>query len=280
MPATVYLCDEATALRGEAQRRALATLPAERRARAERCVHEDDRARVIIAWLLLAYGLRTAYELDAVPPLAYGERGKPYFERATEDAALPHFNLSHSGPFAACALAPTEVGLDVQETMGVERHVSSAFVRRTCNISEIAWLKKAGPLGSPEHTQAFCALWTRKESVMKLTGRGLADALPRLLDLHDHDVATSTISLEGSAAREGDPAGQHAGFLSLSLWRKDVSETDESDLACPESPTAPRNPGEGPTPGAPGDRSGVTSPGTPATFRLIRVSLDELLAGW
>ncbi|MBS5451382.1 MAG: 4'-phosphopantetheinyl transferase superfamily protein [Coriobacteriia bacterium] len=243
MSPTVYLLDDLDALGSETVERALPTLPPERRERAERCVHAGDRARIVAAWLLLAHGLRAEYGLPDVPPLAYGERGKPYFAQAVGNAApLPQFSLSHSGQLVACALASADVGLDVQEVAGVTRRLSDGFVRRTCSPEEIAVLGDAGSLGSTAFAQAFCALWTRKESVIKLTGRGLAEPLPDLLSRHERDVATTTLALDGP------DASPNTGFLSLSLWR------DGSPLRS----TAPAHPG--------------------SSFRLVRISPGELLA--
>lgn len=199
----LYLVDNADKLCGETYAQTLALLPADRRARAERCVHEGDRQRIVVAWLLLRHALREEYNLPDVPPLACGPRGKPFFAAP----GLPHFNLSHSGHYAACALSPVEVGVDVQATADAARHLSPALVRRTCSPAEIARLEAAGPADSPAYAQAFCALWTRKESVIKLTGRGLAEPLPNLLEHHAADVLTTTATLNNGDA-----------FLSLSRW--------------------------------------------------------------
>ena len=58
------------------------------------------------AYGLLAVGLREHWDLEQLPSIARGKRGKPLFP----DFPQLRFNLSHSGPRALCALDWDEVG--------------------------------------------------------------------------------------------------------------------------------------------------------------------------
>ena len=113
------------------------------------------------AYRLLAQAVRLHWGLEALPELARGERGKPYFP------ALPHccFNLSHSGTFALCALSERPVGVDIQV---LRPSWSPRLVERSCSPAERAWLasRADGPAD-------FAALWACKESAAKESGRGL-----------------------------------------------------------------------------------------------------------
>ena len=113
------------------------------------------------AYRLLAQAVRLHWGLEALPELARGERGKPYFP------ALPHccFNLSHSGAFALCALSERPVGVDIQV---LRPSWSPRLVERSCSPAERAWLasRADGPAD-------FAALWACKESAAKESGRGL-----------------------------------------------------------------------------------------------------------
>lgn len=107
---------------------------------------------------LLLWGARALWGLEALPPLARGENGKPFFPSA------PHlqFNLSHSGAVALCALSTRgSVGVDVEEI----RPRNPALPRRVLHPLEYAAYEAAG--GTWE---AFYDLWTRKEAWVKYQG--------------------------------------------------------------------------------------------------------------
>ena len=112
------------------------------------------------AYGLLAVGLREHWDLEQLPSIARGKRGKPLFL----DFPQLRFNLSHSGPRALCALDRDEVGVDIQQ-ITLRR---SAFLDRLLSPEERAWL-----LGLGDDPEAFTQLWTLKESFCKFTGLGL-----------------------------------------------------------------------------------------------------------
>lgn len=109
---------------------------------------------------LLALAVRDAWGLSPLPEIALHEGGKPYFPG---HPGL-HFNLSHSGDLALCALDSAPVGVDVQ--LVKERRPS--LPRRACSGSELAWLEE-----QPDFWSAFTLLWTLKEARVKESGRGL-----------------------------------------------------------------------------------------------------------
>ena len=124
---------------------------------ARRTAPGDRRA----AWRLLEEALARRLGLAGLPPAAREERGRPYFP------GLPgvRFSLSHSGPFCLCALAAGPVGADVEAV----RPRGEVLLRRGLTEAERAWcLEEADPW------PRFCLLWTRRESLGKYTGRGLA----------------------------------------------------------------------------------------------------------
>lgn len=97
--------------------------------------------------------------------LALAERGKPHFLHASD----LHFSISHSGGIWACALSNTPLGLDLQQVKPIRE---TDIARRFFHPEEIAYLD-ANP-------DAFFALWTAKESYVKLTGRGVAAEFPHV----------------------------------------------------------------------------------------------------
>ncbi len=81
-----------------------------------------------------------------------------------------HYNISHSGDWVLIAVSKYEVGMDIEL-------VNSSFAYNelavaSFNKDEIDYLKLSG-----EKEKAFCLFWTRKEALLKGTGRGLIDNL-------------------------------------------------------------------------------------------------------
>lgn len=112
------------------------------------------------AWRLLERALRETCGLTALPPVARGERGKPFFP---EEPGI-HFSLSHSGPFCLCALSSAPVGADIEAV----RPRGEVLLHRGLTDAERAWCLAAG-----DPWPRFCLLWTRRESRCKWSGRGL-----------------------------------------------------------------------------------------------------------
>lgn len=105
--------------------------------------------------LLRRHGLREA-------DMVYGttSKGKPYFENCPL-----RFNLSHSGGLACAALGQTEVGVDLQEISKADMRVAE----KCFSESEVTRIREAD-----EPASEFARIWSVRESIVKLTGDGLA----------------------------------------------------------------------------------------------------------
>jgi 4'-phosphopantetheinyl transferase len=127
-----------------------------RRERVGAYTRAEDKARCLVAGLLL----RRVCGVTDDGQLAFGPNGKPYLKYGG-----PHFNLSHSGGYAALAVSDNEVGVDI-ETIAP---VSDAVAARCFTPPEREWMQRqeSGP-------EAFFRLWTAKESIMKALGLGLS----------------------------------------------------------------------------------------------------------
>lgn len=88
---------------------------------------------------------------------------KPYFK----DMQDVHFSISDSGDYWACAFAPREIGLDIQKIQKVK---AERISKRFFHPLEVEWLTENG-------WDQFFRIWTRKESYIKYTGRGMSDGL-------------------------------------------------------------------------------------------------------
>lgn len=98
--------------------------------------------------------------------------GKPVIEGVPETARI-HFNLSHSGPFAAVAvtqLGPVGVDIEYRRPIPDWREVASRFFS-TYEYSALL------NVAAEQRDDAFLCCWTRKEAVIKATGEGLSAEL-------------------------------------------------------------------------------------------------------
>ena len=170
----IYLFSALDAFSDEDFRRGLSILPPSRREYALHFRRIEDQKRTVIGYLLLLYGLRHEYGIAGCPVIVPAPSGKPYLIGKN----MPFFSISHSGSFIGCALHSAEIGLDIQETVSIR----PALVRRVCTAEEQSLIKT---------DEDFCRLWTRKESVSKLTGEGISDDFQNILDLHPEFVTTS-----------------------------------------------------------------------------------------
>lgn len=91
------------------------------------------------------------------------ERGKPYLSGHEEI----YISISHSGGLAACAVADSPVGVDLEER---KERPGQARILRKFHVGEREWLEVQP---EKEQTEAFYDLWVRKESFLKAAGEGL-----------------------------------------------------------------------------------------------------------
>lgn len=97
---------------------------------------------------------------EDLPPIAIGEKGKPYFPDSSW-----HFSISHTKHHAFCALSRKEVGIDAEE---LDRRVHLKLADKIFSPDERAQYDAA-----PDKIRAFLTFWVLKEAQAKLTGEGL-----------------------------------------------------------------------------------------------------------
>ena len=185
----------------------LAKLPAWRRERALAYRHEQGRKECAMSYLLLCRALREVYGIEWQPCFAIGEHGKPELalpqeglgdaslkgalgdaslsdalggtslEAALPFSSLPHFNMSHCKKAVACVVADAEVGVDI-ERLG---RFSEAMARHVLNDEEYAEV-----MAADDPDVVFTDYWTKKEAIVKLTGRGIDDDLKNIIAKYKH----------------------------------------------------------------------------------------------
>lgn len=145
----------------------------ERKARIETTKRLETKASLLGAGLLLKAVLKREFGLSEFT-LDTNEFGKPFIP-GREDI---HFNLSHSGDYAVCTVSDTDCGVDIEntttphETMGV----ANKFFSRNEYVAMML---------SPNPNEAFCRLWTLRESYVKMRAKGFAIGLSTLrCDFH------------------------------------------------------------------------------------------------
>ena len=171
--------------------KALSLVGEKRREQAEKMRNPSDKARSVAAGLLLRYavvqnadmrnadgqhtdtqdaGMRDDNMQHAVMSwdgsYHVGEHGKPELPKKYG----LHFNLSHSGEYAVCAISDHNIGTDIQIHQGERESLAKRFF----HPEELEVLNKAA-----DPVRCFYDLWCLKESYIKYTGRGLGAGLNR-----------------------------------------------------------------------------------------------------
>lgn len=180
--------------------RALTWVDDERLKKIRACRMTEDKVRSLCCGLLLQYALqselqRLSMEVPQAKPCAladagerekaeqkqenssrklrfgYGANGKPYLA----DYPQFHYNLSHSGRYAAIAFADREVGIDIQQ----RRSIREALVRRVLSDAEYEHYTRLQ--NEKDREDWFFECWCVRESYGKLTGEGLLRELRETL---------------------------------------------------------------------------------------------------
>ena len=128
---------------------------ARRREKVSRAIKESAALLSLGAEIILSYALSLPL------PVEYEKRenGKPFLE------GQKCFNISHSGDYVLCAVCDCEVGADIER---IERMRENTFKRIFSPAEKECYEKEHK--GSKDY---LCRVWTRKESILKMTGEGL-----------------------------------------------------------------------------------------------------------
>ena len=194
---TVYLL-KASELADETIGRMTAALPENRRGHAARLKRGPARAESVAGSYLVYYALLSAQlkgtadcgvvfpmperliaEHEKIAALAArigwtaGGHGKPFPQGVDTGGANYHISLSHSGGLVAAAVADRPVGVDIQRIPDIPLSRMKKIAARF-HPDEY---ERLDSLPDDRYAAAFCGMWACKESVLKLTGRGLSVSL-------------------------------------------------------------------------------------------------------
>ena len=95
-----------------------------------------------------------------MPPIATGERGKPYFP----DCPV-HFSISHTKDYVFCALADKPIGIDAEKK---DRQIDLRLAEKILSADE-----KIRFANARDQRTALLKLWVLKEADGKRTGQGI-----------------------------------------------------------------------------------------------------------
>jgi 4'-phosphopantetheinyl transferase len=116
--------------------------------------------------------------LDSTCPECGRPHGKPRVVRPEAyppDRPLPEMSISHSGDLIAVAITDgLPVGVDVEQERDVQ---VDDLVRMTLSADELPHFTG---VPSADRDAAFFTIWSRKEAVLKATGRGLAVGMTKV----------------------------------------------------------------------------------------------------
>jgi 4'-phosphopantetheinyl transferase len=122
--------------------------------------HSQAKKQKIASHLLLTHLLRM-HNID-VKNIAFNKYGKPFLKHIKH----LHFNLSHTGEYVVCAISDTPVGVDIELTNSHIKKISSGFLtKKECQKYQTA------------SNQRLTKLWTIKEAMVKLMGKGLSQRM-------------------------------------------------------------------------------------------------------
>ena len=146
-------------------------------ARAERYHRVEDRQRFVYARGLLRM---LAGRYTGQPPgqvrFTKDANGKPVLAGDTGW----HINVSHSGNWILLAIGKTDLGVDVEEMQ--PQFAFSDILPTSFSPAEQAYVSAGA-----DSRRRFYQLWTRKEALIKATGKGMDDyfsQIPALDGLH------------------------------------------------------------------------------------------------
>lgn len=189
-----FIDDNLTPLSTEELTEELQHVSDQRKGKVMKFRFESGKMQSLRAYQLLQKLLREEYGITTPPVFKELENGKPVII-GHEDI---HFNLSHCKHAVACAVSDKPIGIDIERVNDKlnESLIKYVFSEREQEmILNASGLSKEGLLQTPQIM--FTQLWTKKEALVKLTGRGISgkeQLVPILEDWHngtsDYDFIT------------------------------------------------------------------------------------------
>ncbi|MEJ0106410.1 MAG: 4'-phosphopantetheinyl transferase superfamily protein [Bacteroidota bacterium] len=149
--------------------------------RLNRYHRENDRHRFITSrgFLRILLGKYLHQKPENIQ-FSKGFNNKPFVLTAGKEYLK--YNVSHSGSHVLIAISKAEIGVDIEEINGLFSY--DDIIRTAFNENEIKFVND-----SKQPVKTFYLFWTRKEALLKATGKGLTDNLKSVPSLGgDHVI--------------------------------------------------------------------------------------------
>ncbi len=164
----VFYADVSEYFKEDALLSRVSGINAARQARIERAKRPETKALLLGSGLIIPTALERVFGRSDFKT-EISDMGKPY----VSDADGVFFNVSHTGKYVLCAVSDVEVGADIEEIDEAETVMPIADRFFTP-------LERDAISLSPSPAEAFCRLWTLRESYVKMTGNGFNRGLAPL----------------------------------------------------------------------------------------------------
>ncbi|NLK84658.1 MAG: 4'-phosphopantetheinyl transferase superfamily protein [Aeromonadales bacterium] len=127
--------------------------------------YNEKRRKIFLAGrALLQLALQSFYNIEKLPLISIDEYGKPFFM----ESRYPDFNITHSGDVICLAVGEDSQGIDIEQIK--ERRQLEGLCKRVLCENELQALDR-----EDNKITLFTALWTLRECLIKVSGRGLVD---------------------------------------------------------------------------------------------------------
>lgn len=169
--------DDMTPWSEERMQMELSLVSEQRREKVMKMRNVAARQQSLTAYRLLQDMLCETYGITESPIFCTLDNGKPVI-LGHEDI---HFNISHCKKGVACAISDCPVGIDIE---CIRETVKESLAEYIFNDYELEMLHH-----SPTPSVVFTRLWTMKEAVVKLSGRGITgkeQLRPLLQPVHEN----------------------------------------------------------------------------------------------
>ncbi len=163
----LYILEDSDKLGADFLTEAIPHLSLQRIRRLDELRIEGDKINCAAAYLMLRYALRKEYGINDNIGFTFTGHGKPYPDGYPDI----YFNLSHCRNSCACIVSDRETAVDIADIRRVSLRTAGYF----CSDEELERLSC-----EPENNAELIRLWSRKECLSKLDGKGLLTDFKKL----------------------------------------------------------------------------------------------------